>query len=326
MAYNSKAKLKTLYVRQILEEETDAEHGLSMRQLIERLSGLGIEAERKSVYRDIDILREFGVDIETFQRNPVEYAIVRRDFSLSELMLLIDAVASCKFLTTTQSNSLIANLKSFASDRQRGLLDRRIHVEGRIASKSDGVFSSVDEIHRALRERKKIEFMYYRYNVDGKRCPTHGGEPHLVTPVGIAYEDGFYYLTAWNDKHEGMTEFRIDRMGRPRITDVPATRNDAITHHTYDKNEYEYFGRFDGEQMTVVLQVEDGKVEIVRDRFGDGAVISRLDDRTARALVKIRKSEQFFGWIAGLGGTVTIEGPKRLREEYRAYLRSLLGE
>lgn len=37
MTYNNKAKLKTLYVRQILEEETDAERGLSMRQIIERL-------------------------------------------------------------------------------------------------------------------------------------------------------------------------------------------------------------------------------------------------------------------------------------------------
>lgn len=158
MAYNRKAKLKTLYVRQILEQETDADHGLTMRQLIERLEALGIEAERKSVYRDINILREFGVDIQTFQRNPVEYAIVRRDFELSELMLLIDAVASCRFLTKRQSNSLIANLKTFASDHQRGLLDRRIHVDGRIASKSDSVFGYVDDIHRALRERKKIEF------------------------------------------------------------------------------------------------------------------------------------------------------------------------
>ena len=60
MTYNNKAKLKTLYVKQILEEETDAEHGLSMRQIIERLEQFGIKAERKSVYRDIEVLLEFG--------------------------------------------------------------------------------------------------------------------------------------------------------------------------------------------------------------------------------------------------------------------------
>lgn len=37
MTYSNKAKLKTLYVKQILEEETDSEHGLSMRKIIEQL-------------------------------------------------------------------------------------------------------------------------------------------------------------------------------------------------------------------------------------------------------------------------------------------------
>ena len=50
MTYNNKAKLKTLYVKQILEEETDAEHGLPMRQIIERLEQFDIKAERKSIY------------------------------------------------------------------------------------------------------------------------------------------------------------------------------------------------------------------------------------------------------------------------------------
>ena len=58
MTYNNKAKLKTLYVKQIFEEETDAEHGLSMRQIIERLEQFGVKAERKSVYRDIEVLLE----------------------------------------------------------------------------------------------------------------------------------------------------------------------------------------------------------------------------------------------------------------------------
>ena len=88
MTNNPKAKLKTLYVMRILQDETDAEHGLSLRQIIERLNDYGIQAERKGLYRDIEALREFGFDIQTFQRNPVQYAIVRRDFTLSELMLL----------------------------------------------------------------------------------------------------------------------------------------------------------------------------------------------------------------------------------------------
>ncbi len=261
MANNSKSKLKLLYLKRILEEETDEEHGLTMTQLIDRLHAYEIPAERKGVYRDIETLRDFGIEIKTYQRNPVQYAIIRRDFTLSELMLLVDAVESCKFLTQWQSRSLTTNLKLLASDHERALLDRRIHVPGRITSKKDGVFERIDILHDAMRQHKKVEFMYYKYNLKGERTATHDGRPHEVTPVGITYWDGFYYLTAWNNEHENMTEFRIDRMEKLGVSQKPATRNEEITHHTFDGDEHKSFGRFGGEPVTATLLVDGDKVE-----------------------------------------------------------------
>lgn len=326
MANNPKAKLKTLYVMRILQEETDAEHGLSLRQIVDRLGEYGIQAERKGLYRDIEVLREFGIDIQTYQRNPVQYAIARRDFTLSELMLLVDAVESCKFLTTRQSRALTTNLKLLASDHERALLDRRIHVPGRITSKRDGVFADIDTLHDAMRKHQKVEFLYFRYGLDGQRCATHDGKPHCVTPVGITFADGFYYLTAWNDEHDNMTEFRIDRMEKLRVSEERATKNDEITHHTYEGDEHQLFGRFGGDPVTATLLVDGSKVEIIMDRFGAAAEWLGHDGETAKVAVKIRKSEQFFGWIAGLGGTVRIGAPKNLQQEYREYLLRLIEE
>lgn len=324
MPNNSKSKLKMLYVKQILENETDEEHGLSMTQLLNRLHDLDIPAERKGVYRDIQTLRDFGVDIQSYQRNPVEYAIVKRDFTLSELMLLVDAVESCKFLTARQSKALTTNLKLLASDYQRALLDRRIHVPGRIRSKRDGVFERIDVLHEAMRTRRQVEFMYYKFALDGSRNATHGGRPHVVTPVGITFSDGFYYLTAWNDDHDAMTEFRVDRMDHLRVSDKRATRNDEITHHSYEGDDYESFGRFAGDPVTATLLVDGDKVEIIMDRFGDSAELYPENEYTAKAVVKVHKSEPFFGWIAGLGGTVRIDAPKSLKSEYNEYLMSLI--
>lgn len=326
MPNNSKSKLKLLYIKRILEEETDSEHGLTMNELISRLNDHDIPAERKGVYRDIKTLRNFGVDIQTYQRNPVEYAIASRDFSLSELMLLVDAVESCKFLTKRQAGSLIANLKLLASDHERALLERHIHVCGRIRSKSDSVFGCIDDIHEAMRKRNKVEFQYYKYGTDGKRYATHGGKAHVVTPVGITFSDGYYYLTAWNDEHDSMSEFRIDRMEKLIVSDEKATKNEQISEHTYTADEYESFNRFGGDETAATLLVDGDKVEIIMDRFGDRADIFPQDDDTAKAVVKIRKSEPFFGWVAGLGGTVRIAEPKSLKEEYRACLQKLLDE
>lgn len=324
MANNPKAKLKTLYVMRILQEETDAEHGLSLREIIERLEAYGIPAERKGLYRDIETLREFGLDIKTYQRNPVEYAIDHRDFSLAELMLLVDAVESCKFLTARQSRQLTTNLKLLASDAQRALLDRRIHVSGRIASKNESVFGNIDLLHEALRKRVKVAFKYYRYDIDGTRVATRNGAKHVVTPVGIAFAEGYYYLSAWSDEHDAMSEFRIDRMGGLTLSSEPAVKNAEILYHTYEGSEYEMFGRFGGELLTVTLLVDAGKIEIIMDRFGNSVEIYPYDADHAKAVVKVCKSEQFFGWIAGLGGTVRIGAPKALKREYEDYLRSLI--
>ena len=51
MSYNSKSKVKVLYLLKILREETNAEHGVS--------------AEQKSIYADLDAPREFGIDVRT---------------------------------------------------------------------------------------------------------------------------------------------------------------------------------------------------------------------------------------------------------------------
>lgn len=326
MTYNNKAKLKTLYVRQILEEETDAERGLSMRQIIERLEQHEIKAERKSVYRDIEVLREFGCDICSYQRNPVEYALIRRQFKLPELMLMVDAVQSNKALTVRQSTALETNIKLLASDHDRALMERKIHVPGRIKTNADSVFGNVDVIHGAMRLKRKVEFAYHRRNIEGERREARGGRPHALTPVEVNHADGFYYMAAWDDGHSNMVEYRLHRMGKASVSDSRATRNAEIDHHAYDEDRLEYFGRFGGEEIATRLDVRADKVEIVLDRFGDGAEISKTDDETAKTFVKVRKSEQFFGWIAGMENTVKIAGPDNLVREYISYLQELLSE
>ena len=169
MAQPGKAKAKILYLLKILQEETDAEHGLSMSQLIGRLAEYGVSAERKSIYADIKVLRAFDIDVKTYQRNPVEYAIDKHGFTLNELMLLVDAVQSCRAVTDKQAQSLITNIKTLASNAERAKLDRLIHVVGRIGSNSESVLGAVDLIHEAMRNSCKIGFSYSKRGPDGKR-------------------------------------------------------------------------------------------------------------------------------------------------------------
>jgi hypothetical protein len=60
----------------------------------------GIAAERKSICRDINILKDdAGYDIALSEDNKQGYYMVSRDFEDWELKILIDAIWGAKFLT-----------------------------------------------------------------------------------------------------------------------------------------------------------------------------------------------------------------------------------
>ena len=92
MAQQKNTKLKLLYLSDILSEKTDEAHPLSANELCDALCAAGIEAERKSVYKDIEVLKEYGLDIILgTENNKRGYFIGARKFELAELRLLLDA-------------------------------------------------------------------------------------------------------------------------------------------------------------------------------------------------------------------------------------------
>lgn len=338
MAYNGKSKVKVLYLLKILREETNAEHGLTMPQIIQELAEHGVSAERKSIYADLDALREFGIDVRRYPTSPVEYGIVPDEFSLEELMVMVDAVQSCCAITQRQADSLVRSIKQLTNKEDRKVLDRCIHVEGRIKSKSDSVLSTVDKIHDAIRSKSSVTLVYKRASsADGAQAPSRG-KKHKVTPIEVAYDDGFYYLTAWDEESEDVREFRLDRI-RGTIAGEPGSGvvNDQIRGYGRNRSDAVMFGRFGGEEIEATLAFVPDKVEIVTDRFGEAArILSRGGgcgevgcgevEGMGTARVRVCKSSQFFGWVAGMDKVVRIVGPQRLVEEYRDYLRSLLEE
>ena len=64
MANKPNQKLRMLYVLKLFFEETDTENGLTTQQIIDELANLGLEAERKTIHRDIRALKDFGLSSE----------------------------------------------------------------------------------------------------------------------------------------------------------------------------------------------------------------------------------------------------------------------
>ena len=183
------SKLKLLHLARIFERETDDDHGLTAPQIIGKLAELGVNVERKTLYRDIDCLRAFGYNILKYNRAPVEYGLATRDFQEQELLLLADAVQSSKFLTESKSRSLVEGIGKLGSKYMDENLRKQVHVEGRIKSQNESVFYNIDAIQRAISLRRKIEFRYFKYDEHKKRVTSKhgdGSEIYKETPVQLA--------------------------------------------------------------------------------------------------------------------------------------------
>ena len=323
MGKSSKRKNKILYLRDILLEETDDEHGLTMPQLITRLQEEGIDAERKAVYDDLDTLASYGIDIVVRRGRHTEYAIGARLFELPELLLLIDAVQSSRFLTRRKSDVLIGKLQKFTSLHNRKLLDKSMHVEGRIKAQNESIYYNIDTIQEAIRNKKKIIFYYLEYGIDRKQVLRREGRQYKENPVDLIYKDDFYYLVTYNDVHADFVRYRIDRMVNISETDEPRTRNDEIKNFDIEKFAAQAFGMFGGDATHTVLSIDRSVIGPIIDRFGKDVLIYKIDDTTAQVHVSILKSNVFYGWLAQFGRAIVIKSPESLALEYKDYLQDI---
>ena len=116
MPKGSNQKLKLYYLARIMLEKTDDEHMITMPEIKSALEAYGVTADRKSLYDDLEALRTLGIDVvgEKAGRNYF-YHVGGKQFEIAELKLLVDAVASSRFITEKKSKDLIKKLSGLAS-------------------------------------------------------------------------------------------------------------------------------------------------------------------------------------------------------------------
>ena len=93
-------KFKLYRLAQIMLEQTDEEHYITMPEIMSALAEYEITADRKSIYADLKDLEELGIEIDGERiGSGYHYHVIGRNFELPELKLLVDAIQSSKFIT-----------------------------------------------------------------------------------------------------------------------------------------------------------------------------------------------------------------------------------
>lgn len=324
MAKGENQKLKLLYLRDFLLE-TDAEHPITMEEMLARLKERHVDAERKSIYTDIEALRLYGMDIELKKLGrSAAYYLNSREFETAELKLLVDSVQAAKFLSERKSMKLIKKLASLSSRYEADLLNRQLYVINRDKSQNEAIFYAVDTIHTAIANDMQIRFRYWQYGVDKKPVFRHGGKAYFVSPYALIWDNENYYLIAYDPEAGLCKHFRVDKMSAIAALQTPRTGREVFG--TLDMAAYtkRNFSMFAGEEQIVTLRCDNAMVGIIIDRFGQSVSITEEDKTHFLVHVRVAVSPQFFGWLSALEGGVTIAAPEAVRNQYKAHLTKLL--
>lgn len=220
MPRSSFQKLKIIYIMEYLLKNSDEDHAVTTSQIIAYLKSHDITAERKTIYSDIEALRDFGLDIiQVSEGNNHGYYVASRDFELPELKLLVDSVQSSKFITHKKTLSLIKKIEKLASIHSAQLLNRQVFVKNRIKTMNESIYYNVDEIHNGISSNRKIRFLYFEYNVAKERVYRHDGAYYVVSPFAMTWDDENYYMVAFDSAAGIIKHYRVDKMEKITVLD-----------------------------------------------------------------------------------------------------------
>lgn len=320
MARSANQKLKLFHLLDILREETDENHLLTTPEIIEKLEARGISAERKALYSDIQALNDYGFTVEKTGHG---YYLAERDYELAELKTLVDIIQSSGFLTSKKCNALTKKLYKQTSRYGASELDRQIHTTSS-RTPNERIFYTVDAIHRAIRDNKKITFSYFRYNNRKELVEKTPGYTYLVSPFALIFDNENYYLIAYFEEAKEVRHYRVDRM--QNVTILDESRSEESKKNAPDLGRYDSksFGMFGGNETLITLHCDGTMAGAIIDRFGEEPSFILHDDGSFDISVRVFVSPQFFGWLAGLGTFIKIKAPEDTKEQYKNYLKEIL--
>ena len=312
-------------------EKTDEEYGVTVADIIEYLSEYGIEAERKSIYSDIECLRDFGMDIVKTKVGKISlFSLVSRDFTTEEIKLLIDAVQSSKFITVKKSRELIHKIEGLTSENQAKELHRQVIVANRVKNSNEEIYRNIDSINRAINKKRKIGFYYNMWQVSrtGARkivkVRRHDGMRYLLTPKALTWDDENYYLIAYDKDADKLKHFRVDKMEDISVEEERADSTKAVDKFDLAVYAKQVFGMYGGETVNVKLRFDDSLIGVVVDRFSDKVFIMPHSDGTFTVSTEVMLSPQFYGWVFSFGDKVKIISPKSAKDGFGEYLESVM--
>ena len=262
-----------------------------------------------------------GYDIETDARGTY---LATRPLEKSELRLLIDSVLSSRHINSTHSTQLINKLIKLGGHNFKSHVKHVYSVKDWEKSQNKDFFLNIEVADEAIELGKKIEFDYNRVGADGA---LHSSGKHIASPYQMLLHNQRYYLMLRDDKYEGISYDRLDKITNMRILDEDA--------HPLRENEgfggginYNDFATampymFSDKPKNITLKCASFMTDEIADWFGTGFSVRATDGDKITVTVKASPRAMLY-WALQYNKNVEVISPQSLRDEVIATLKSTL--
>lgn len=326
-------KMIIINILDILKKYTDMDHRLTQAEIVEILrKEYCMEVDRKTVKRNLMNLLDLdcGIDYTEVTRTDGKGNdttiftdwYIQREFTDSELRLLIDSLLFSKNVPYAQCKELIKKLKGLSNI----YFDKKVKHVCNLPDnqpRNKEVFYTIDTLDEAMTKNRKVAFTYNSYGVDKKLHPKRDGE-YIVNPYQMVATNGRYYLICNYDKYDTLSNYRIDHITNIRIIDEPRKSMNKITGGKLNlpKHMAEHLYMFTGESVRVKFKAKNYIIDQIVDWFGTDVTITTLNDEECIARVMVN-GEAFFYWAMQYGLHVEVIEPSDMRERVISAVKTM---
>lgn len=307
-------KLALIRILQIFRKHSDYDHLLTQDDIAGYLErDYGIAIERKAISRNISLLREAGIEIESKRSGSY---LEDREFEDSELRMLIDGILSSKYITAKHSSDLINRICNLSNKYFRSHVKNIYSVNDWGKTDNQALFYNIELIDDAIETNKCIVFDYNKYGVDKK---LHRSAMHLVSPYQLILHNQRYYLMGLNEKWHNIGYYRLDHISNMRLSEhhtityihtVPGYENGIDYKDLASSRPY----MFADKAEIVEFISDEWMIDQIVEWFGFNFNVTKLEDDKIKVSLKVSPAAMEH-WAMQYINYVEITSPEFLRDQ-----------
>lgn len=316
MAENNQ-KIKLLRIMEFLRAESTEGKPVSTSQIISYLNSIHISCERRTLYKDMDMLIESGANIvKTELGRENAYYMNEVSFSLAEVKTLIDAIQAANFVPADKTADLVEKLLSYAGVRRSEIVRDNIIFYNNHKHSNQDIYENIEQIELAIRQKKQVSFYYF--DLDEKRNRVYRKEKkrYITDPVALVFSEDNYYLVAYSQKYQNAVNYRVDRMDTVEVEEEPICEEALIKKRKTETYTEQVFKMYNGETELVTMEFAPSKLGVIYDKFGENIEIRHADKGWLKLKVAVQISPTFWGWIYQLGDQIKIVSPEGIKPPF----------